>query len=175
MKYAVHFFVCFLMITVQTVIIPVFPILYEFYDILLIFVVFCSFSESTGTGLFFVLFSGLIMDSLSGGAFGVFFTTYIWLYGCIRWMIQYFHAQNIFLIFLLLLSGIIFENIISSIMYLQHMNQIGTITLALNLVVKQIVWMIFTGNIIYFIVENTVWFGTGAVEKYIDQLRRNQV
>jgi rod shape-determining protein MreD len=163
------------MVTVQTVIIPVFPILYEFYDILLVFVVFCSFSESTGTGLFFVLLSGFMMDSLSGGAFGVFFITYIWLYGCIRWMIQYFHAQNIFLIFLLLLFGIIFENIISSIIYLQHINLSGTITLTLNFIVKQIVWMILTGNIIYFIVENAFWFGTRAVEKYVDKLRRNQV
>jgi len=175
MKYLVRFFVCLFLITVQTVVLTSYPVFYGFYDLLLIFVVFSSFSESLGAGLFFVIFSGLVMDSLSGGSFGVFFTTYIWLFCSIRWLVQYLHAQNILLISLLLFAGIVFENTLSAFIYMLNDNQGGSVALILNLLIKQLMWMILTGGAIYYILAVFIKYAEKQVEALIVKIRKNQV
>lgn len=59
-----------------------------------------------------ILFAGLLMDNLYNGPFGLYMTSYIWLYICIRWSSVYFNVRSsIFLIFIVA-AGVLFENLI---------------------------------------------------------------
>ena len=80
MNYLFNISACLFLVILQTTIIPYLPLLDKFYDLLIPFIVYLGLSRPVRESLPFVLFLGFIMDNLSGGPFGLYLTTYFWLF-----------------------------------------------------------------------------------------------
>ena len=52
------------------------------------------------------------MDNLSGGPFGLYLTTYFWLFIVVKSVIKYVHARNNILLLFIVAAGVLMENII---------------------------------------------------------------
>ncbi|MCP4745934.1 MAG: hypothetical protein GY874_07295 [Desulfobacteraceae bacterium] len=100
------------LVIIKTVLIPGITVFSKFYDLLIPIIVYLGFFRSTKEGLPIVVFSGLIMDSLSGGPVGLYFAAYLWLYLAGRWMSLFLHGGNIFLITIAVAIGVMFEILI---------------------------------------------------------------
>lgn len=58
------------------------------------------------------IFFGFLMDSFSGGPFGLYTSAYIWIQVIARWVIAFLHLDNPQTVRLLLISGILVEKAI---------------------------------------------------------------
>ncbi|MDI6686820.1 MAG: hypothetical protein QME06_01220 [Desulfobacterales bacterium] len=107
-------------------------------------------------GLFFnvregipvALIIGLAMDSVSGGPFGGYLTTYFWLFIGARQLIKFFRVSNYILFPFVVTAAVLTEAVIllGTLAMLEPGVQFSLSVI--NIVAKQIVWAIFTGPFI---------------------------
>lgn len=108
------FYICLslTLIITHTTIMPNFAVFEHFYDILIPFIFYLGLYRNPRESIPIILLLGLIMDSLSGGPFGVFSTTYFWLYVLTRCGITFLHAANKALWLVAVAAGVLIENLI---------------------------------------------------------------
>lgn len=124
------------------------PIFEKFYDLLIPIVVYLGFFRSLREGIPVVLFFGFIMDSLCGGPAGLYLSSYIWIYGAVRWVSTFLHAGNLLILTIAVGCGVAFE-ILVLLGYLALLAPNASIPDdALETVVLQIMWALITGPII---------------------------
>jgi rod shape-determining protein MreD len=82
------------------------------YDLPAVFVLYLGLFRHVRESIAVILLLGFVMDSLSGGPFGLYLTTYLWLFIGVRWVIKYLHAGNRILLPFVVASGILIENLI---------------------------------------------------------------
>lgn len=90
---------------------PCFPLVDRFYDLLVPFVFYIGAFRPAHEGIA-VIISGYVMDCLSGGPLGLYGTTYLWLFVGAKWMKQFFHFNNKFVLPLFVTIGVLLENFI---------------------------------------------------------------
>ena len=112
MKYGIFISTCLFLIILQTTILPFFKMFSGIYDLLIPFVIFICIYLPLRESLPFVLILGLIMDNLSGSPFGLYLTFYFWLLVEVRWIIRYLRVGNRFLLSLVVVVGVLIENIL---------------------------------------------------------------
>ena len=145
MTYFFYICVCLGLIIFQTAIMPSLPFFDRFYDLLCPFVIYLGLFRPARESIPVILIIGMIMDSILGGPFGLYVTTYVWLFIGVKWMISYLHLGNSAILALVVASGVLLENFIF----------IGTMAIiapearfpanAANIVGVQVLWAIFTG------------------------------
>ena len=69
-----------ILVILQTTVLPNIPLAGQFYDLLIPMLVYLALFRPAHESLPFVFFLGLLMDNLSGTPFGLYLTTYFWLY-----------------------------------------------------------------------------------------------
>lgn len=113
MKYGFYLVAGTGLILLQTSVMPyffVFDGIYCMYDILIPFIlylsIFCPFSESLPV----IAVCGFVMDSLSAGPFGIFSTSYIWIFIGIRWIAAFIRISGAILSSALMMLGVLVEN-----------------------------------------------------------------
>lgn len=147
MTYFFHICICFALVILQTTIMPYFSFLDKFYDLLSPFVVYLSLFRSTRESLPVILLFGFIMDNLSGGPFGLYLTTYLWLFIGVRWVVTYVDIRNSILFPFVVAAGVLIQNLmfIGAIMVLRPGSWFSS--LAVKTISTQVFWAIFTGPI----------------------------
>lgn len=147
MIYLFHICICFGLVILQTTIMPYFSLFDRFYDLLSPFVVYLSLFRSTRESLPVILFFGFIMDNLSGGPFGLYLTTYLWLFIGVRWVVTFVDIRNSILFPFVVAAGVLLQNLIfiGAIMVLRPGSWFST--LALKTISTQVLWAILTGPI----------------------------
>jgi hypothetical protein len=140
------------LVIIKTTLIPGIPLFEKFYDLLIPIVIYLGFFRSLKEGIPIILFFGLIMDSLCGGPIGLYLTTYIWLYAGSRWLSQYLHTGSLILLAVAVACGVVFEILILlGYMFLLAPNA-SIPADAVQTVVLQILWALFTGPLILMII-----------------------
>lgn len=148
MSYFFNISVCLFLVILQTTVMPDLPLLDSFYDLLIPVIVFLGLSRPVRESLPFVFFLGFIMDNLSGSPFGVYLTSYFWVFIAVKGVTQLLQVGNrLFIITLIVAGGVLLENLIF----------LGTLTIlgpdqqlagnAVKTVTIQILWAIWTGAI----------------------------
>jgi len=94
MSYFFNISACLFLVILQTTVMPYLPLLEKFYDLLIPFIVYLGLSRPVRESLPFVLFLGFIMDNLSGGPFGLYLTTYFWLYVGVKGITMFIQVGN---------------------------------------------------------------------------------
>ena len=79
------------------------------YDVLLAYVLFLSLFRPLKESLALVLVFGFFMDSLSGGPFGLYLTTYFWVLLITRQITRFLHPDNLVLRFFIVTLGVVVQ------------------------------------------------------------------
>ena len=162
------------LVILQTTVRPYLPLLDKFYDLLIPFIIYLSLSRPVRESLPFVVFLGFIMDNLSGGPFGLYLTTYFWLYVGVKGITTFIQVGNrLVIITFIVAGGVLFENLIL----------LGTFALAgsrqqfagdvIEIVAVQTLWAIITGSLFLLFFRNAQ-SRLGAVFKGIYARTREQ-
>ena len=104
----------------QTTIYYAIPALNHFVDVLITFVIYAGLFLSFLESVFLILVLGALMDSITGGLFGLYLSTYFWIIVGLRPFVMLLNLKNAHTLRLLLGIAIGFENL---------MLYIGTIAL----------------------------------------------
>ena len=159
MIYCFHVGICLCLVLIQTTVMPYFHLFDKFYDLFTPFVIYLGLFQSLRQSIPVILFFGFVMDSLSGGPFGIFLTTYFWLFIGVRWMITFLHVGDNLLLPFVVATGVLLQNCI--FMGTIAMSKPGTQSLseAISMVTVQVLWAIFTGPIflIFFYYSHEKW------------------
>ena len=155
MSYFFNISACLFLVILQTTIMPYLPLLSKFYDLLIPFIVYLSLSRPVRESLPFVLFLGFIMDNLSGGPFGLYLTTYFWLYVGVKGITTFIQVGNRLLIITLIVAGgVLFENLIllgAFAIFGSGQQFAGD---APKIIAVQVLWAIFTGSLFLLFFRN---------------------
>ena len=65
-----------------------------FYDLLIPLVVFLALRLRGGRGISLVVMLGLVMDLVSGGIFGLYLSTYFWIFLSVKGVSKYFDVND---------------------------------------------------------------------------------
>jgi rod shape-determining protein MreD len=155
MSYFFNISVCLFLVILQTTVMPYLPLLDKFYDLLIPFIIYLSLSRPVRESLPFVLFLGFIMDNLSGGPFGLYLTTYFWLYVGVKGVMTFIQVGNrLFIITLIVVGGVLFENLV----LLAAFAMLGTRQQfagdALGIIAVQLCWAATTGSLFLLFFRN---------------------
>lgn len=112
MKYFFYACLFLILILIQTTVVRYFQIFRGCYDLFIVVVVFLGLYRNFRESIPVILLSGLLMDSLYNGPFGLYMTTYLWLYICIRWSSVYFNVRSSLFLTFAVAAGVLFENLI---------------------------------------------------------------
>jgi cell shape-determining protein MreD len=151
MTYIIYIIICLGVVVFQTTLSMSFSVLEGFYDLILLFIVYLGLFRSIRESLPFVICLGLIMDAISGGSFGLYLTSYFWLYVFIVWLIRFMPANNTLILPAIVVFGVVFENTIF----------LGTMALldanarlpasSLQTVLVQVIWAVVTGPVLIYV------------------------
>lgn len=155
MSYFFNISACLFLIILQTTVMPYVAWLNSFYDLLIPFVIYLSLSRNVRESLPFVFVLGFIMDNLSGSPFGLYLTTYFWLFVGVKGVTRLLQVGNrLFSLTLIVAAGVLIENLIF----------LGTLTIlgpepqlagdAARIITVQVLWAIWTGPIFLMIFRN---------------------
>jgi len=112
MTYCFYICVCLCLVIFQTTITPHISLFNNVYDLLIPFIIYLGLFRPAREGILFTLVLGFLMDNLSGGPFGLYLTTYFWLFIVVKSVIKYLHARNNILLLFIVAAGVLMENII---------------------------------------------------------------
>ena len=110
MTYLLHALMGLILIVFQTAVRPQIGFLEGIYDVLIAYILFVGLFRPLKEALALVLVCGFVMDSLSGGPFGLFLTTYFWVVLITRQTTRFLHPDNLVLRFFIVAFGVIVQN-----------------------------------------------------------------
>ncbi|NQT10704.1 MAG: rod shape-determining protein MreD [Desulfobacteraceae bacterium] len=148
MIYFFHISACLCLVIFQTTILPCFPLFNTFYDLSALYIVYMGLFFGVREGIPVALIIGLTMDSLSGGPFGVYLTTYFWLFIGARQLIKFFRVSNYILLPFVVTAAVLMEAVIllGTLAMLEPGRQFSSSII--NTVAMQVLWAICTGPFI---------------------------
>ena len=112
MIYLLYAAVFFCVVIFNTTLVVQLPFFYGFYDLLLLLVIYLGFYRSVRESLPFVIAFGIVMDGISGGTFGLYLTSYFWLYVFVLWLTRYIRVNNTMILPGVVACGVIIQNAI---------------------------------------------------------------
>jgi len=166
MTHFFHFIICFFLVIFQTTVMPYFPMFDRFYDLLFPFIIFLSLFRPLRESIPVILFFGFVMDTLSGGPFGLYLTTYLWLFVGVKWMTTFLDVSDSVLLLFVVAAGVLIQNLI----FIAAITISSPLTLpfsqVMNTIAVQLIWATFTGPflLLFFNYSHNKW------DKWISQL-----
>lgn len=110
MSYFLYFASSLCLVIGQTTLLPRLGFAGHFFDLLLPWVIYLAAFRPVHETLFFVLFMGALMDNLSGGPFGLYLISYVWLFIAVRLAAAVVRAENPMVLALIILAAVAFQN-----------------------------------------------------------------
>lgn len=132
----------------QTSLLPRLAFIGHFFDLLVPLVIYLAAFRPLHESLIFTLFLGLLADNLSGGPFGLYLTAYVWLFVGVRMAATVVRAENPFLLVLIILLGVVLQNLIfygGLVLFGSGPPEAGV---ALRVVSEQVGWVLLTGPVL---------------------------
>lgn len=129
----------------QTTIYYTIPALNHFVDLLIIFVIYAGLFLPLIESIVLSLVLGLLMDSITGGLFGLYLSIYFWIIVGLRPFVTLLNLKNTNTLRLLLAIAIIFENLMLFIGTVALKQEIVFSTESLRGLTYQLVWTLVLG------------------------------
>ncbi len=126
------------------------------YDLTIPIVVYLALFRQLREGAVMVVLLGLAMEGLSGGPFGIYMTTYYWLFAVLKWLISLFNVQSRFLIPFVVAAGVAFENTVVVFVMSLGGSEPATLANVINNMIIQVLWALPTGPIILLAIRSLV-------------------
>lgn len=147
MTYVLYVFTFMCLLVFQTTIMPYFRLFDSFYDMFFPFVIYLGLFRSTRESIPVIITLGYVMDNLSGAPFGVYLTTYLWLFAGLRWITTVLHVGDNVLLPFVVAAGALLENLI--FMGVSAMYEPGSrfSSAVVSTVAVQVLWALCIGSI----------------------------
>lgn len=110
MSYFLYIASSLALVICQTTLLPRLGFAGHFFDLLLPWVIYLAAFRPVQETLFFVLFMGALMDNLSGGPFGLYLISYVWLFIAVRLAAAVVRAENPVVLVLIIVAAVAFQN-----------------------------------------------------------------
>lgn len=165
MTYLFYSCICLSLIILQTTMIPYSRIFSGCYDLLIPFILYLGIFRPAREGLIVLSLLGFMMDNLSAGPFGLYWTAYLWLFIITKWMITFLHAANQTLFPFIATMGVLIENLIFFGALMMSETDAGVSGPALRIVGEQMIWALFTGGFLISFFD----YAHNRVEKWIEE------
>lgn len=124
------------------------------YDLQIPLIIAVSVLGRAYLSLIVIVLVAVVMDTLSGGPFGIYLTTYVWLFFPVKALSLLVSTRSYLAVSLLSVVGVLFENFV--FMFVQLLTS-GTVpnlnTVILPTVIVQCILAAITGPLIYFVLE----------------------
>ena len=168
MSYCFNIGICLILVILQTTVMPYLTILNRFYDLLIPFIAYLGLSRPVREGLLFVCFLGFIMDNLSGSPFGLYLTSYLWLFIGVKGITQLLQVgKRVFVITFIVAVGVLVENLIFLVSFAIFSPELRFAGDAVKIVAVQILWALLTGSLFLILFRNTHnWLDAGFRAMY---------
>ena len=155
MSFCFNIIVSLFLVILQTTVMPYWPLVDKFYDLLIPFIVYLGLSRPIREGVFFVLLLGFIMDNLCGGPFGLYMTSYFWLFVGVKGVTMFIQVANrLVIITLIIAMGVLLENVIilgAFAVFGARQQFAGD---AVKIVTVQVLWAMVTGSLLLILFRN---------------------
>ena len=148
MTYLLYTIVCLLVVVFQSTLSMHFAVFGGMYDLFLLFVVYLGFYRTIQEGFPFVILFGLAMDALSSGPFGLYLTSYFWLYVSILGMTRFMRVSNNMILPLVVVGSILFQNIIFLGTMTFFVPEVKIPAFFYRNVITQLLWSVITGPVL---------------------------
>ncbi|MCW7755091.1 hypothetical protein OOT00_13970 [Desulfobotulus sp. H1] len=106
MSLLLHYIVISMLTLAMTVFFPGYPLC----NPMLVYTVYLGLESDLFQGLVLVLVAGLVLDGLTGGPFGVFIFSFLWVFCMVRWLGGFLRTSSPLFSLLAVLSGVLLEN-----------------------------------------------------------------
>lgn len=149
MIYFFHIAIGLSVVLLQTTVFPNTDLFTSCYDLLIVQVVYLGLYQTVRESVIIIGLLGIAVDSLTGGPYGVYLTTYFWLFVSIRWALVYLRLSDTIILPFVVAYGVLIENLLHFAGALS-MNPSGdTIAqMSVRTIVIELLWAIFTGPIL---------------------------
>jgi rod shape-determining protein MreD len=145
MRYGVYLAIGLGLVICQTSLIPLLPFVGTFFDLLLPLVIYLAAFRPLHETLPLVLFLGALMDNLSGGAFGLYLTSYIWICVGVRLAATVVRAENSIMLVLIIIGGVLAQNALFFGVLGASGRGVSSPGTVIGAVSEQIGWVLLTG------------------------------
>jgi rod shape-determining protein MreD len=167
MTQSLYIFIGLCMIILQSAIMTHISLFDRFYDLLMPFVVYVGLFRTVQESMAVIILFGFVMDSLTGGPFGLYITSYFWTFITARWIIKLFHARHTLILLFVVAASVLMQNLIfiSSLAIITQGSRFPES--AFKIVSTQVLWAMFTGPLflIFYGFVHQHW------DKWLDRLR----
>lgn len=154
MTYLFHIGLGIGIIVLQTTIFQQISLLAGFYDLLIVQVIYLGLYHPLRESAVIIGLLGLAMDSLTGGPYGLYLTTYVWIFAAVRWSLTYFHLSSVVVMPFVVAFGVMLENLIH-LMGTVSLDS-SSITIArtdFRTVTLQLLWAVLTGPLVLILIS----------------------
>lgn len=131
----------------QTTIVPRLPAVTHCFDFLLPWVIYVAAFRPVHETLPFVLFMGALMDSLSGGPFGLFLTSYLWTFIAVRLTAAVIRAENPLLLVCIIIAAVVGQNALFFAVLGTGDDDSGAGAGVVRVISEQIGWVLLIGPV----------------------------
>lgn len=166
MIYCAYIGISLCLVIIQTTVLPNVSPAGHFYDLLIPMLIYLALFRPSHESLPFVFFLGLLMDNLSGTPFGLYLTTYFWIYVGVKLVANYFRVGNRIMMALMVCCGVLIQNFLMVTSALLTDSAWLPPSDAVAIISSQLLWALITGPLLLILFRHSL----GRLEQIIDQL-----
>ena len=174
MTYCFYITACLGLVIFQTALMPYWPLMNSFYDLLIPFVIYLGIARPARESLPFIIFLGFIMDNISGSPFGLYLTVYLWLFIGIRLTATMLRVSNSILMALLVVAGVLIENLVFIATYALGGPDLQLPAHVIRVIVIQAIWAIFTGPLLILFFRSSHHFVETGLVHWLARLKASE-
>jgi rod shape-determining protein MreD len=100
------------LVVCRTTLLPGAPATENFFDLFLALMVYLAVFRPLHESIPLLLFAGILMDTLSGGPFGLYLTSYVWLFIALRLAALVIRVDAPIPLVILMAAGVLLQNLI---------------------------------------------------------------
>ncbi|MCD4740911.1 MAG: hypothetical protein K8R67_00305 [Desulfobacteraceae bacterium] len=124
----------------QTAVFPDFFLSHHSFDLLIINIIYLSLVFTHPGVIIAVIVIGCIVDSVSGVHFGLYLTTYIWIYVIVQGLKQFVFLRNIGFYIIIAATAVVIESVFLILSVFINQGNNGVLSLNYYLMAKQMFW-----------------------------------
>ena len=113
MTYLLYALISLAILVWQTAIQPHVPLFRWMYDLLISVTIYLGLHRPAREGLPVVFCLGFAMDNFSAAPFGLYITSYLWIFAGIKWLMTFLDVRGSLLLYFVTAAGALLQNFLS--------------------------------------------------------------
>lgn len=130
---------CFLFV-VQSVLFPLLPWFNQFFDILIIEILFLSIISESRSMVLAIILIGAVMDSISGVPFFYHILSYLWIYLIVNLGKQIFFSRSFVFVFTMSIVSIVIQHALYLLSVISSPANTDSVDFGSEILIEQVFW-----------------------------------